>query len=569
MELVRILRVKGLSGVQKVWVCCTLNRLQEHCPRSHGLGKTDFQQDAPTTLQAIGNTELLQSLKVENCVRAESDNEQLYSIWIKTDEDDKEYYLCDVKELENDVQITKAVSLAASDCLTECEDTNNFEINWSQNINSQLTDHDYVQSSEYASVLNKNTFSYQHVSRLEGASVTGLVKAPKKYIYKCVKIGGKCQARLVAANHPVQCRCCLKHFRSEAVSLTHLRMHTGFSPFYCKYCGSSFMLSSSLKRHMSYCTETLSKELETKISHPLTKGNNEKYMCTICGKMYKLKPSLKDHLRAHFGKARRKQKCDVCGEKFLTKAEIKEHMLTHKCRTFLTCNTCQKIFVTERDLLDHMISHTDERPFCCSLCGATYKRKSHLNRHVLSHEENRKMLSPRVKRKPGMMFKCHYCGKDWPTPRLLMLHQISHTGERNFECHVCGKHFAQSGALSRHVRVVHDGAKDFTCEICLQRFTAKATKDNHMRIHTGEKPFQCDTCGKTFRTQQQHRIHERVHTDTRPYPCPYCEKCFRRRPHLIVHIRTHTGEKPFACLVCGRCFAQKNDMTKHMQIHNR
>lgn len=540
------------------------------CCRSHGFGKTDFKQEALSTLQALGNTDLLYSLQVDSCVKSDNENEQLYSIWIKTDEDDEEYYLCDVKELENDVQITKAASFSAPDYILEEESTSQCKIKWNRSAASQLTDHDYVQSNGSENGLDRRKLSYEPVSRLGGASITGLVRAPRKYILKCTTTGGKCRAKLLVINQPLQCKRCLKYFRSESVSLTHLRMHTGFSPFYCKYCGTSFMLSSSLKQHMDHCTYTQNKEVASKISHPLTKGNNEKFMCTICGKMYKLKPSLKDHLRAHFGRARRKQKCDVCGEKFLTKAEIKEHMLTRECRTFFTCSTCGKMFINERDLLDHMISHTDERPFCCSLCGATYKRKSHLNRHILSHEANNKLsIPPRIRRRPGIMFKCHYCGREWPTSSLLMAHQISHTGERNFECHICKKRFAQSGALSRHIRVVHDGAKDYTCEICHQSFTAKATKDNHMRIHTGEKPFQCDTCGKTFRTQQQHRVHERVHTNMRPYPCPYCEKRFRRRPHLIVHIRTHTGEKPYACQVCGRSFAQKNDMTKHMQIHNR
>lgn len=562
-----------IQGMQKMAVT-TVIILHTLCCRSHGLGKTDFKQ-ASSTLQVFGNTDFLHSLQPESCAKPDNENEQFYSIWIKMDEDDKEYYLCDVKELENDVEITKSAAVSATDYIPEEESTSCYQIEWNANMTSQLTDHDYVQSNGNGSILNKNKVLYEPVLRLDRASITRLVRAQKKCILKCVTTGGKCHAKLVSVNEPVQCKCCLKCFQSEAVSLTHLRMHTGFSPFYCKFCGTSFMLSSSLKQHMNYCTYTSNKEAESKISHPLTKGNNEKYMCTICGRMYKLKPSLKDHLRAHFGKARRKQKCDVCGEKFLTKAEIKEHMLTHKCRTFFSCSACDKKFINERDLLDHMISHTDERPFSCSLCSATYKRKSHLNRHILSHRANCKEANSKlpihahIRRRPVVTFKCHYCDKEWPTASLLMAHQRSHTGERNFECHICEKRFAQSGALSRHIHVVHDGAKDYTCEICHQSFTAKATKDNHMRIHTGEKPFQCYTCGKTFRTQQQHRIHERVHTDVRPYPCPYCEKRFRRRPHLIVHIRTHTGEKPYACQICGRCFAQKNDVTKHMQVHSR
>ncbi|XP_046987326.1 zinc finger protein 585A-like [Schistocerca americana] len=482
----------------------------------------------------------------------------IYSIYVATEGGEDEYYLCDVTGEKGDIHITENATLAR-----KCDGINALDKVLIENgtvateNDTAMSDHNYIKS-DY--VVQQST-SEENRER-------EVVSQPL-FIFKCVKSqlgksGRKCHSKLVQVRKIISCPHCGKQFRNEAVFLTHMRIHTGVTPFYCRYCGKSFRLSLSLRKHMDSC-KNMGKG---PFSHPLTLTNN-RFVCTLCRKSYKLKSSLKQHMRSHFGTLKAKLKCEICEMKFCRKAELLEHKRQHPESPPNICEICGKLFLHEKDLSEHHISHSEDRPFECSLCGTCYKRKSHLSRH-LSKGCSRKPNKRRTHvKKLGKEFICGVCFKVCKSQKLLLLHNISHTGEKRWQCSQCEKRFAQSGALHRHIRTIHGGVRDFICKVCHRSFTAKATLLNHSRIHTGEKPFLCQYCPKTFRTQQQHRLHQVVHTDARPHSCTYCSKTFRRRPHLVVHIRTHTGEKPYPCPECGKAFAQKNDMTKHFNTHKK
>ncbi|WP_338922334.1 C2H2-type zinc finger protein [Pseudomonas silesiensis] len=140
------------------------------------------------------------------------------------------------------------------------------------------------------------------------------------------------------------------------------------------------------------------------------------------------------------------------------------------------------------------------------------------------------------------------------------------TGEKPFICLACDKGFAQSSALTKHIRT-HTGEKPYRCEICDKSFKQSGSLGTHIRTHTGEKPYGCETCGKSFALKVNLNSHMRTHTEEQPYHCEMCGKGFAHIISLKIHQRTHTGEKPYGCEKCGKGFADKSNWRRHQRTH--
>nr|CAD7400996.1 unnamed protein product [Timema poppensis] len=488
---------------------------------------------------------------------------QIYSVWIQTD-DDTEEFLCDIAEGIDGEGVVFVSSAAGKDKLLD---------------GTQLpveNSHDWVKIKEE---LNNGTMIIDGVDDQTIFYVTP----------QTIKLMGsrrtvKWPPRSCVGEQLYECQFCLKSFRDGGVLLTHLRCHTGFTPFFCKFCGGKFKLSASLKHHLDTCLAAACAEATADVKkelHPLAKNEQGFFECNYCGKKFKFKANLKEHIRYHTGRPRCKQRCDICTKKFLRRHELLVHLTTdHLDITYMTCDTCNKICISERDLADHMISHSNERPFICLFCGRKFKRKSHLTRHETNHRYQQQGLRPPTpRRKEGLEFKCDLCGKNYSTKRQLQNHGFTHTGERNYECQHCGKRLGQFGTLKRHIRVVHEGIKDFVCELCQRSFTAKVSLTNHKRIHTGEKPFLCELCGKggpvvgrsstVVHLKQSQSLSNSVvsatfKTDVRT---SRSERRLRKMKSLVADGNSKEMLGSISCECCSKRFTRKIDLRRHKMCH--
>ena len=86
---------------------------------------------------------------------------------------------------------------------------------------------------------------------------------------------------------------------------------------------------------------------------------------------------------------------------------------------------------------------------------------------------------------------------------------------------------------------------------------------------TSDKPFSCDTCGKAFAESGALTTHLRVHSGDKPYSCDTCGKAFAQSCHLTTHLRVHSGDKPYSCDTCGKAFASSSALSTHLQAFDR
>ena len=169
-------------------------------------------------------------------------------------------------------------------------------------------------------------------------------------------------------------------------------------------------------------------------------------------------------------------------------------------------------------------------------------------------------------------YSCTTCGKRFPTPSKLRIHERTHSGERPFPCSICLKAFKTAGNLKAHQAIHNEEKKKeirkrFPCTTCGKRFRTPSLLQIHERTHSGERPFPCSICLKAFKTAGNLKGHEVIHSDERPYQCVVCLRRFKLKCNLIKHQRLHTGEKAFLCLECGYSCPLRTTMEIHKQTH--
>ena len=63
----------------------------------------------------------------------------------------------------------------------------------------------------------------------------------------------------------------------------------------------------------------------------------------------------------------------------------------------------------------------------------------------------------------------------------------------------------------------------------------------HSTTHTGERRFACTFAGCEYRAKQREhlRTHLLIHSDLKPFACPLCDFATKRKEHLTRHIKRH------------------------------
>jgi len=180
---------------------------------------------------------------------------------------------------------------------------------------------------------------------------------------------------------------------------SHLRKHTGETPYECSFCEAKFNMSYKLKEHVN------SKHLHVE---------KQLFVCEFCGKEYKKKSDLNEHANTHTGDPT--SRCALCQETFNTKTAYREHTNIHNKK--FECQDCGKCFGNARNLDRHEKAHNGIKDFQCSVCAKPYTSFRSLQKHMeIKHD---------IIQGKKQTFTCEICNRSYTRADYLERHLNKH-----------------------------------------------------------------------------------------------------------------------------------------------
>ena len=394
----------------------------------------------------------------------------------------------------------------------------------------------------------------------------------------------------------------------------------------CKLCNKRFVTLKSLKYHIKFIHEKMTRDhircgkvfdpnenYEVNLRETIVQHLEDTLPCGICGKLFKGK-CMEFHLRthektdwknrlcrfrkcshcglyfaSHSGHARHVTQvhndffqCELCDEKFYAKLTLKMHKIrVHGEDSNIKCKICDTKFARPDQLRNHMTSHNSSRTEQCKICGKTFKNRASLCAHVnVVHNISLKNIDKTIEQMKNE--SRNETGDDDAEykPKVFQNRKMS----EEFLCTICGKVIRgkDQSILKLHIDRVHHKkyksvARQYTCEKCGKRFSSKEYllyhSERHMmeenpNISSADAKFKCGVCGKRFQFSSSLRRHKSLHRVRvhRLIQCSICGVTVQERT-MQDHMDNHAGILKFECEKCGKVFASRGRLYNHRMVH--
>ncbi|XP_043242114.1 zinc finger protein 771-like [Amphibalanus amphitrite] len=237
----------------------------------------------------------------------------------------------------------------------------------------------------------------------------------------------------------------------------------------------------------------------------------------------------------------------------------------------LTCRLCDEQFSSTSALLTHLrVQHGADTPHglqratapCgpCTVCrcgrtaAPTPESSQPLSRDTVVPDHSSARPDAAGSTAEGTVMACRSAADVEPA-----------NAEGSLACSACPQRFTSAAQRRRHQRQAHPLLLIHTCRHCGKRFPSPSKLRIHEDSHAGARPHACEVCGRRYLSAQKLHVHARSHTGERPFVCHMCGRTFASAAYLSQHELTHTGRRPHQCHVCGKQFTQRGTMTKHVR----